>query len=175
MAPHRPARAALCRSPANRARPPFLFSRGRFAATVILASVLTAGVTVGSTLPAAASTPSVTWSADAAVMPSDAVQGTGGGFNALSCPAAGWCVAIGQYDSNVSPLEPPEGMIIMESSAGFTSIQAPLPPDASATDPYVFLNDVVCQDVGDCVVLGTYTNTSSSTGLFVDTLSAGTW
>jgi Bacterial Ig-like domain (group 3) len=138
---------------------------------VALTLLLTVGVTSASDISAYAQTNPITWSADAAVMPADADPGTGGGFNTLSCPAAGWCVATGQYDNAVGT----EGMIITESSDGFSSIQAPLPADASTTDPNVYPNNESCPDVGDCVILGTYTNTSSDTSLFVDTLSSGVW
>lgn len=96
-------------------------------------------------------------------------------MSSLSCPAAGWCVSIGNYDSDVTPSLPTEGMILVESSDGFRSVQAPLPADASTSDPFAYLSDVTCPEVGACVVLGTYTSTSSGIEAFVDTLSAGAW
>lgn len=84
-------------------------------------------------------------------------------------------MSVGWYNSDSAENEPNVGVIVVESSGGFTSMQAPLPADASTFNPFVYLNDVSCPQVGACVVLGTYMNTSGDTLPFVETLSGGTW
>lgn len=117
----------------------------------------------------------VTWSADQAPFPTDAVPGGGGGFTRMACPATGWCVAVGEYNSGAAANEPTEGMIVADVDGTFASQTAPLPADASTFDPQVLVSDVACAGVGACVVVGSYTDASGGTELFADTLTAGTW
>jgi hypothetical protein len=147
---------------------------GRLGLIVSLALALTAAVTAGTISPASAGTYPVTWTADPAPFPPDALAGSGGGLTGLSCPAVGWCVSIGDYDSDSAPGFG-EGLIAVESSGGFTSVSAPLPTDASTTDSDVSLNDVSCGAVGACVVVGSYRGQDQLTHGLIVTLAAGTW
>jgi len=142
---------------------------------VSLALALTVAVTAGTVSPASASTYPITWTADPAPFPPDALAGSGGNLTGLSCPAVGWCVSIGGYDSRSPTSAISEGMIVVESSGGFTSVQAPLPANASTTDAAVYLNDVSCGAVGSCVVVGYYRGQDQLLHSLLLTLAAGTW
>jgi hypothetical protein len=95
-------------------------------------------------------------------------------LDALSCPAAGSCVAVGTYvdSSNYG-----QGLIETLSGGSWTASTVPtgsLSPTARA-NPQVYLNDVSCPATGSCVAVGYYTDSSNYGQRLIGTLSAGTW
>lgn len=157
-----------------RAESPRRWGRGRLALGAVAAAALGA-LALPVTAAATTTSSGVTWSADSAPFPADAVAGGGGGFSRLACPATGWCVAVGEYNSASAANLPAEGMIVDEVNGTFHSLPAPLPADASTYDPQVVVRDVACAGVGACVAVGSYTDATGGTELFADSLIAGSW
>jgi hypothetical protein len=58
---------------------------------------------------------SVTWSAMNPPMPGNAVAGQGATLPSVSCPAAGWCVAVGDYLASTATTYYDAGLIDAES------------------------------------------------------------
>ncbi|HSZ36349.1 MAG TPA: hypothetical protein VK773_04595 [Acidimicrobiales bacterium] len=115
------------------------------------------------------------WSATEAPLPGNAENGTFSKVESVSCPTDGWCAAVGVYD-NTSGRE--DSFIDVLSGGSWSSIEAPVPPDAQPeTSADTFLKSVDCQGAGACVAFGAYKNgagTSSPVGFF-DTLANGNW
>jgi len=107
------------------------------------------------------------WSASAAPLPAAA---SGSQFVALSCPAAGSCVATGTYLVSGNDLPMADSL----SAGTWSSATLPVPAGTSAAAS-IANNDlaVSCPAVGSCVVAGT-TFDGNYEGL-LDTLSSGTW
>jgi len=148
----------------------------RRAGTLVgLAMAMIVTVMVGAVAPASGGTYPITWTADSAPFPADAATNQGGSLTGLSCPAVGWCVSIGDYDTTSAPGLDGEGLIAVESSGGFTSVSAPLPDDASTTNSDVSLTDVSCGAVGACVVVGSYLGQDQLTHGLIVTLAFGSW
>jgi hypothetical protein len=79
-------------------------------------------------------------------------------LDSVSCPAAGACVAIGDYtDSSQNTHELTVGI---SSGVAQSGIEPPTFADESTSYPYTALSSVDCASSGSCVVLGTYANTS---------------
>jgi hypothetical protein len=91
-------------------------------------------------------------------------------LESVACPAVGTCVAVG-----IAGFSEREGIIATVSGATVTSIAAPVPSNATATNADTRLYSVACPAAGTCVAVGLYIdNTGVRRGL-IDTLSAGTW
>ena len=116
-----------------------------------------------------------TWTATEPPLPSNAEPGSFSKVESVSCPTDAWCAVVGTYD-NTSGRE--DSFIDILSGGSWTSIEAPVPPDAQPeTSADTFLKSVDCQGVGDCVAFGSYKNaagTSHPVGFF-DTLANGNW
>jgi hypothetical protein len=95
-------------------------------------------------------------------------------LDAMSCPATGSCVAVGNYtDSSGNQ----QGLIESLSSGTWTSATAPisgLSPTAG-TDPQMYLEHTSCPTTGSCVAVGHYTDSSGNQQGLIETLSSGTW
>lgn len=90
----------------------------------------------------------------------------------MSCPAAGNCIAVGNYtDSNQNT----QGLIETLSHGTWTPAQAPLPANAAARQPQASLSGIACPAAGDCVATGDYNNQSGHLQGMIETLSQGTW
>ena len=82
-------------------------------------------------------------------------------LNGISCAAAGDCSAVGTYlDNNGHP----EGMLLTQINGTWGTspardAEATLPGDAAA-EPAVSLTSVSCGAIGECVAVGTYTDSS---------------
>lgn len=148
---------------------------GRAGTSVSLAVAMIVTVVVGAASSASGDTYPITWTADSAPFPADAAAHQGGSLTGLSCPAVGWCVSIGDYDTASGPGQDGEGLIAVESSGGFKSVSAPLPADASTTNPDVSLTDVSCGAVGACAVVGWYMGQDQLTHGLIVTLASGSW
>ena len=142
-----------------------------FAAVAALIGVSVFVVAAGPRLAGAA----VSWSAVNPAMPPDAVAGLGASFESASCPAEGWCIAVGSYQAFNGTTNPGAGVIDSESGSTWSATEAPLPSDASTTDPQADLDAVSCPAVGSCVAVGRYLDGSGATQVLVEQLSNGTW
>ena len=114
------------------------------------------------------------WTPAEAPMPANAASEPLAQLDSVACPAAGMCVATGDYtDANGSE----DGLIETLSGGAWTAAEAPLPANALAA-PSAQLQSVACPAAGTCVAAGTYTTAGSGVspdqGL-IETLSGGTW
>jgi len=115
-----------------------------------------------------------TWTAVRAPLPVDAKtsskdQGNPLGLQGVTCPAAGYCVAIGQYEEQDGAFAP---VIDTLSGGTWTAQRAPLPTGVAAT--LSDLQGVACRSAGDCVAVGQYVLKGGEESL-IDTLSGGRW
>lgn len=117
----------------------------------------------------------VTWSALNPPMPGNAVAGQGATLPSVSCPADGWCVAVGDYLASSTLTYYDAALIESESGGSWTATQALLPVGASTTDSQALLNSVQCAAVGSCVAVGHYVDSSGATQALVETLAGGIW
>jgi hypothetical protein len=96
-------------------------------------------------------------------------------LDSVSCPSAGHCIAVGQYQGPAggSVIVNQPGLIETLDGTTWTASAAPLPSDASTTEPAVDLNSVSCSSATACVAVGEY----DGNGLdpYVATLSGSTW
>ena len=95
-------------------------------------------------------------------------------FYAVSCPAAGSCVAVGSYDDASFNQY---GLIETLSNGTWTSTTAPMSTlsPAPATDPFVSLTGLACPTTSWCVAIGAYNDSSPSQDGLIETLSSGNW
>ncbi|MGH9017358.1 MAG: Ig domain-containing protein [Acidimicrobiales bacterium] len=82
-------------------------------------------------------------------------------LDALSCPAAGSCVADGTYQDGNSQTY---GVVFDQTPARWTAQQAPLPPDNEVGSPSVSFaaGSLSCPAAGQCTAVGTYTTQAST-------------
>jgi hypothetical protein len=111
------------------------------------------------------------WTANAASLPINAGTDPSVFLGTVVCPAAGSCVATGDYTDTSGNQQ---GLIETLSDGDWTAAEAPLPSDAGP-DPVVQLGNVACPALGTCVATGNYTDTSGSERGLIVSLSAGTW
>jgi hypothetical protein len=86
----------------------------------------------------------------------------------VSCPVAGSCVAIGNYDGSSGGRQ---SVIETLVNGSWTAISAPAP----AADLDVVLLGLSCPGAGSCVAAGYYEDQSGAQHPLIDTLSGGTW
>ncbi len=121
--------------------------------------------------------------ASAPALPSGArsassAQGTYGVLDALSCPAAGGCVAAGSYDDSASALR---AMVASQSGGVWqpaTPITAPGTADTTTGDVYAQIRAISCTSPGDCTAVGSYadgTGANYTTQAMIATETAGSW
>lgn len=93
-----------------------------------------------------------------------------GTVSAVSCAAAGYCVAVGAYDDDETPFESTE-------TKGVWGDVAQVPGFARLGVGVGALKVVACPSRGDCSAAGTYRPeaTSSGTSVFVVDLTKGAW
>ena len=144
--------------------------RRRFAAS---AALLTVGLVIA-VGPRAASA-AVTWTQANPPLPANAVTGAGVTLTAASCPADGWCVAVGDYPALSGTTYYEAGVIETESGGAWNATEAPLPLSASPTGPQAVLQSVQCAAVGTCTAVGRYLDATGATQALVEQLSAGMW
>jgi hypothetical protein len=122
----------------------------------------------------ATATAGVSWSAVNPPLPANAVAGQGLTYASTSCPADGWCIAVGDYLALTGTTYYEPALIAAESGNTWSAVEAPLPSNAAA-DPQALLQSVSCPSTGTCVAVGRYLDTSGATQGLVDQLSNGTW
>jgi hypothetical protein len=118
---------------------------------------------------------SISWSAVNAPLPANAATGSGVTLLSASCPADGWCIAVGDYPAQTATTSYGAGLIDAESGGTWSALEAPLPPGASSSDPQALLESVSCVAVGTCVAVGRYLDSSGATQGLVEQLSNGAW
>jgi hypothetical protein len=132
---------------------------GAAAVAVLAGAALASGPAPGGAMPVPTFTPSH----------APAPAGTHNAqLSAVSCPAQGACVAAGSYsDAGLHG----QGLLEVQSGAGWTATEAPLPPDnAQLTNLY----GAACGAVGSCTAVGFYASSRPAAGL-IETLAAGSW
>ena len=91
------------------------------------------------------------WAAAVAPLPGDAAGPAGQNIdvNSVACPAAGSCVAVGQYVGS----QVVEGLLLTEATGHWTAVTSPLPKDSQG---FMSLKDVACASPTRCVAIGSY-------------------
>ena len=117
----------------------------------------------------------ISWSAVTPPLPSNAVAGGGLTISATSCPTDGWCIAVGNYPAEHGKTYFTAGLIVAEFGSNWTASAAPLPPNASGTDPQAFVQSVACPWVGSCIAVGRYLDSSGATQGLIEQLANGYW
>src|SRR5581483_956234 len=91
---------------------------------------------------------------------------------AVRCPAAGACVATGEYTDHQGHTQ---GLIDMQSGGTWRPARAPLPGDATTADPSAYLWGIACPAPGTCIASGHYTGRNGRSQGLIETLSGGAW
>jgi hypothetical protein len=100
---------------------------------------------------------------------------------AMSCPAEGSCTAIGSAGNASQTTQSP--VALAQGTTSWTAALLPLPSQPAGTAA-VFgpISAMSCQAAGDCTAIGTYTSTTSATGVpastqlgLIETESGGKW
>jgi hypothetical protein len=113
-----------------------------------------------------------TWSAGEAPIPSGAGTTPNLELNAIACPGAGTCVAVGVYQDSSSGME---SLFETMASGTWIATRAPLPSNASSVSPGGHLDQVACGATGSCAALGGYSDASLTPSGVIETLANGTW
>ena len=162
-------------------------SRGALAATIflVISAILVPWLLVSSASPDVNASTTVT--AIVPPVPANANPSANASFdtNGVSCPQAGWCVAVGFYDDTnglsgvtgntgvgVGPATSNEqGLIDTLSAGAWSTTQAPLPSNAVGA----VLIAVSCASVGSCTAVGDFVDGTGDEFALVETLSDGAW
>jgi hypothetical protein len=90
--------------------------------------------------------------------------------NAAPSPAVQF--AVGSYITTTGGTQ---AVIETYSNGSWTALQAPVPSDASTSNPFAILVSITCTSTSSCVAVGQYFNTSNQTVPLIETLSATGW
>lgn len=117
-----------------------------------------------------------TWSSGVApALPANAATDQGAFLTSVSCTSAGNCGAVGVYNDNSAVSQ---GLLLSETAGSWaTGTEAPLPANASTTNPGVSITSVSCSSTGNCSAVGYYDDNNTppkSQGLLL-TETAGSW
>jgi hypothetical protein len=95
------------------------------------------------------------------------------GLFSISCTAAGWCTAGGDYQAAGRRIEP----MVAAQSRGRWSRSVPLVlPKGAAAQPYAQVNGIACRSAGNCVAVGDYEyGRSRNPQAFIATSARGKW
>jgi hypothetical protein len=107
----------------------------------------------------------------AGVAPASPTATTGASLDGVACPAAGSCVAVGNYTKSGGKAA--AALIDTLSGGTWTAAAAPLPTDAVA-GRFATLLGISCPAASNCVATGSYTQRSGPRFL-AETLSADKW
>jgi hypothetical protein len=113
------------------------------------------------------------WTAKTTPLPAGAESaGQFAGLNAVACASTAACTAVGGYlDSSGNT----QGMLLAGSGTSWTATEAPLPGDASSSNPFSGISAVACPASASCIAVGQYQNSAAvSLGLLL-TGSGTTW
>lgn len=90
------------------------------------------------------------WTATQAPLPANANSSIYSTLNAVACPSAKHCVAVGNYFDSLGTRQ---GLILTGSGTSWTATEAPVPGnDANGA----FLNSVACASASSCTAVGVY-------------------
>jgi hypothetical protein len=89
----------------------------------------------------------------------------------ISCPAAGSCVAVGDYEDSSHTQQ---GMIVTQSGGTWTVAKVALPSGA-APNPQVEFDGLTCASVGNCVAVGFYGDGAGEQQGLVLSETNGSW
>lgn len=127
-----------------------------------------------SAVPSGTPQPALAWSAARAPLPAD-TDGVSGQYVVLddvSCPAAGYCVAVGADRASSASGDVYQGLA--ETLSGGTWRPAAI-PDVSSPNPPLSLSSVSCPVQGSCVAVG-FAESSAKAGVpVIEQLSGGRW
>jgi hypothetical protein len=114
-----------------------------------------------------------TWSAAREVRaPSNASTAGGVFLTAIACPAAGACVAVGQYNDTAGHAR---ALAVSQSRGTWRqAVQLILPGDAAAV-PLAAVNSVGCSATGACIAVGRYVTKAHSFAPMSVVSKNGTW
>jgi hypothetical protein len=117
------------------------------------------------------------WTATQAPLPPNAQTPASGvysdaGLNGISCSSSSSCVADGTY---VDTTGNSQGMLLTLAGGSWTAVQAPLPADASTTNPGASLNGISCASASSCIAVGTYNDSTNKAHALLLTLNGGSW
>jgi hypothetical protein len=111
------------------------------------------------------------WSAAQATAPGDAASDPQGFVEAVSCPAAGSCSAIGGYADSSGAYQ---GLVLTQTAGTWSAGGKAVLPAGAAADPGVSLDALSCFSAGNCAVVGGYTDSLGTQGLLLSE-NAGSW
>jgi hypothetical protein len=94
------------------------------------------------------------------------------GAPAVSCGAAGSCVAVDNYQTGTFVTR---GVIDTLANGAWTTAAAPAPSNANSENAHVDLNGVTCLSATSCVAVGDYIDDHDSQVALVETLAGTTW
>ncbi len=89
----------------------------------------------------------------------------------VSCPSAGSCVAVGDYEDS-SHVQ--QGMVVTQSGGTWTAAKVTLPSGAAA-DPQVEFDGLTCPSAGNCVAVGFYGDGAGEQQGLILTEANGSW
>lgn len=110
-----------------------------------------------------------TWSPTALPLPANAV-GSSANVAAVSCPAAGACVAVGSYATAQGGETP---LIETLANGAWTAAEGPMAPNDAGNNSS--LAAVACSSSSSCTAIGNYRTTSGYASGMEDTLTNGKW
>jgi hypothetical protein len=86
-------------------------------------------------------------------LPANAASPPQGQLNAVTCTAAGSCLALGDYVDNAGDTQ---AMLISERNGRWAQATEILPPSSAAPNPEADFYAITCQPGGQCVIAGFY-------------------
>lgn len=98
------------------------------------------------------------WAVVKLPLPSGAATNPLAEVNAISCPSAKQCIAVGTYEDSAKTQQ---GVLLTWRGTNWTARKAPLPANAGA-NPWAGLNAVSCPASSRCTVGGQYENAAST-------------
>jgi Bacterial Ig domain len=94
-------------------------------------------------------------------------------LNAIACPAAGDCVAVGQY---VDSSGIKQALVVTQVDGTWERAQEVKSPSQPASGPYgALLSSVACTAVGQCIAVGAYTDSSNDLRPMQVAQTSGAW
>jgi hypothetical protein len=93
-------------------------------------------------------------------------------LNSVACPAAGACVAVGDYRDSAGHQQ---ALIATDSGGTWVAHEADLTNFSTYSNPYGRLMSVACSSVGNCAAIGSYRDSGDATDALIETEVNGTW
>src|SRR5947209_5643317 len=93
-----------------------------------------------------------------ALLPADAGSNPGGGPISVSCAAAGYCSAVGNYVDSSGNVQ---GLLLTEAAGTWATGEEATPPADALSNTTVGLDSVSCTSPSACSAVGVYLDSSS--------------